>query len=761
MFNYLNLNDVEFEELCKDVMERKLKMRLRTYAKGRDGGINLGDTHIPMRVFVQVKHYGRSTFSSLKTSLQKEIPKVENHNPKQYYLCISKELTASNIEEIYMMFHNYMDSSANIVTLKEIDDFLQKETNTDIVQKHFKLWLHASGILSQMYNRNMFIDCEMLFANIDEEKKIYVQTNAFERSLQLLEKNRILMIIGAPGVGKTVTSKMLLLKMAGLDYRVRYSTNGDISEIKRSLSIDPDQKEIILLDDCLGQHYFTMSDRVESELISIINYIKMHPNKLLIMNSRVTILNEAKARSIDFEKISDENTFQKYIINMDDLSYKDKSRILYNHLIAQNLPQEYLIELEKNDCYRDIVEHPNYTPRLVEYVTRKSFFKEIRPDDYFSRVKIKFDFPDKIWEEEFSRRHTSIDRIFMFVLYSITDTFVDYSLLKRAFERRLSLLNNLDTSLNHFDQTVKRLNGSFISILDDTGVRMISVLNPSINDYLRKKFYSNPLELEKIQQSVIHLNQIERCYQNPIDQFNSIADKVKSGDILNLSFNSKKEAYSTITLFALELNLKRAEYRKIIHTLLLNCNIDNCEKKYGLSSPFNLVIKNLLENQELFDYYRISNILSDQKKFRTFLLNFDLDRINKVMSCLCPIMIKSKVIDLGNIKDYTHIVQSTIEESVEFWIDEVDLSSIFDSSDLEDIVKDNADDPSGEEAEYDTYSIETEVHNEAKNYLNDKLNSWLGDSKFVDWEVLDQLVDDSKLVDLSGEDIIDLVIDDI
>lgn len=43
IFNYRNLNDVEFEELCKDIMKRKLGVKLKTFRKGKDGGIDLQD----------------------------------------------------------------------------------------------------------------------------------------------------------------------------------------------------------------------------------------------------------------------------------------------------------------------------------------------------------------------------------------------------------------------------------------------------------------------------------------------------------------------------------------------------------------------------------------------------------------------------------------------------------------------------------------------------------------------------------------------
>ena len=39
MLNYNNLNDVEFEELCQDIIEKKLGVQLHRFAEGRDGGI--------------------------------------------------------------------------------------------------------------------------------------------------------------------------------------------------------------------------------------------------------------------------------------------------------------------------------------------------------------------------------------------------------------------------------------------------------------------------------------------------------------------------------------------------------------------------------------------------------------------------------------------------------------------------------------------------------------------------------------------------
>jgi hypothetical protein len=104
LYDFTNLSDVEFERLSADILSRQLGVKLRYFAPGRDGGIDLVDDMAQKNIVVQVKHYAKSSFSSLLTSLKKEVDKVKTINPKQYYICVSQELTALNIKEIYNLF---------------------------------------------------------------------------------------------------------------------------------------------------------------------------------------------------------------------------------------------------------------------------------------------------------------------------------------------------------------------------------------------------------------------------------------------------------------------------------------------------------------------------------------------------------------------------------------------------------------------------------------------------------------------------------
>ena len=82
MYDFTNLSDVEFEKLSADILSRQLGVKLRYFAPGRDGGIDLIDENQQKNIVVQVKHYAKSNLNSLLTSLKNELIKVKNMKPK-------------------------------------------------------------------------------------------------------------------------------------------------------------------------------------------------------------------------------------------------------------------------------------------------------------------------------------------------------------------------------------------------------------------------------------------------------------------------------------------------------------------------------------------------------------------------------------------------------------------------------------------------------------------------------------------------------
>ena len=137
--------------------------------------------------------------------------------------------------------------------------------------------------------------------------------------------------------------------------------------MKRSISADPEQKEIILLDDCLGQCYFRLRDTQENELSALIKYVRYHPNKCLLLNSRITIFNEAREHSPEFSQLFDRGVIPIRCIDAEEIPPQEKALILYALMRKFQVPDQYYQSIRKNKNYRTIVAHANYNPRIIEY----------------------------------------------------------------------------------------------------------------------------------------------------------------------------------------------------------------------------------------------------------------------------------------------------------------------------------------------------------------------------------------------------------
>lgn len=681
MFNYANLNDVEFEELCKDVMQKKLSTSLRVFAKGRDGGIDLTDNVNTHSIIIQVKHYIGSKFANLRTTLKKEIDNVHKWNPTQYYICCGMQLTDGNISDVYEMFSDYMKSDENIITLKEIDEFLQKPENGDVVRKHYKLWLYASNILNEIYNQEIFIDCEALLSDIDEGCKFFVQTNIYNQCIEHLDKTGLLMITGGPGVGKTTTSKMLVLYYASQGYRVRYTTNGDISDIKKSLSNDKECKEIVLLDDCLGQHYFHMKSTQENELLSLIKYVKLSNNKKLILNSRITIFNEAKERSGEFNIFFKENKIRHSIINMDSITSLEKAKIFYNHLIYKRVPSQYINSIKENKNYLKIVQHKNYTPRVIEHVTFSFNYLKIIPSKYFDYIHDSLDNPNDIWKNEFERRLQEVDRAFLSTLYSLTDTNVEYSVLKNCFDRRLTRISNIDFTLNNFELVLSRLNESLINVIDNKSKMSIGVINPSVNDYLKNALTLNKLELNEVRNSICMFNQFERSYSKE-ELSNVYFEYIISEKINEIDFDSDSERNYFISSHICKYNIKNYKYREVIFDYLDHSYCYTYSKSDWLS---HIEVFTLLLDKDMYEFYSINEFIEDEFHIYNLFSNLNLDELIETINRL------TECYEING-KEYVWfklLCKKMMNDEILYYSENINVSDYYDNNDIHELLKEN------------------------------------------------------------------------
>ena len=612
MYQYGNLSDFEFELLCRDIMERKLGCPLRCFAPGRDGGVDITETKLSGKHMVQVKHYIDSPYRTLLSSLKKELPKVKQKQPEHYYVCCAKQLTAQNISEIYQLFSDYMDDAEAVVDLMQIDNFLHKKENADILERHYKLWLESTSVLEQLGNQDIAIDCDAFFYQIEKEQKLFVKTKYYEEGRQILENEHMLMLLGDPGVGMTMLTKMLALAFVAEGYRIRYTTNGELSDLKRALSADRKRKELIVLDDCLGQHYFKMQETKENELLALVKYIMHNPNKLLIMNSRVTIFHEARERSCDFRYFMDDENIKIRKLEMNGLDEEEKGWIFYNHLYFSGIPEEYYQNISKDRRYRAIVRHPNYTPRLVEFVTKKKNYKQVASDCYATFIMDCLRNPTELWKDEFTRKLGAEDRALLLTLYSLTDTSVEEPVLVRAFLKRLSGLEGMDTTRNLYEEALRRLTDSMVQLMEQNGRKRIGVCNPSINDFLKNYIRENPMEQANMPAYATEYVQLERICPDRVEEF------VRNGQIYQYHFSMLEEMRGKI-LGA----ICNREIRDICHTEFVQAFLKEPGSCYTDKGDKSVEILFALLQEKMDAFYHTRENLK-QETLEEFLMELDL-----------------------------------------------------------------------------------------------------------------------------------------
>jgi hypothetical protein len=627
MYNLNNLNDYEFELLCKDIMQKKLETDLYTYARGRDGGIDIADKGLNPQIIIQVKHYKK--YGDLKNTLVKiELAKIKGINIKSYYICTGICLTKANKNEICEIFKDYNIDNSNIISGIDIDDFLQDETNRNIVNKHYKLWLCSTSIILLINNQNIFIDCEELMLDIEDQLKLLVETEAYNKAKEILHKNNIIILTGGPGVGKSTISKMLLLYWANKGYKVRYSSENDVSEMKKVLSRDPEEKEVVLLDDFLGQHYLNIKDSYPNEIKSLISFIERNKNKKLILNTRITIFSEAKQLFINFSQLMQRYDENIYLINLNNMTDCEKAKIFYNHMYFNSISKEYFEDIKKDRRYFNIIKHKNFNPRIIEFITNKFNYSSIPSERYYEYTMQKLNNPEDVWRNEFEKRMQNYDRIFMYVLYSLTDITIDIEKLQKAFNFYIENLSQVDTSINIFNNSFVRLSNSLIKSFEQNGSIKVSVLNPSINDYIKNELKTNSIEQKQIIKYSLYVEQIVKI-ENSNESKKTIEDMIISGEMFTL--NCLKLSINYYYLFFVVKNsigdTKIYSYaRRAFENCYLNVNF------YGYSierEKYSDIISKFIKTYS--DAYELNDILLDSTKIYFILKNLILNDLKEII----------------------------------------------------------------------------------------------------------------------------------
>lgn len=512
-YNFSTLNDKDFEILVKDLLNAEFDLNLQHFKSGKDKGIDLRYSQPTNNnsIVVQVKHYVGSGYSQLKSKLKNdEFSKIKKLNPQKYILATSISLSASQKDEIRNLLHPYIKTSNDIIGKEDLNGYLQK--NPQIERNHFKLWFSSTNVITSILNNAIEGRSRYLIQRLNKNIPLYVVTEKLKDANDILLKEKLILITGQPGIGKTTLAELLILEKAFDNFQIYQVEN--ISEAELVLGNDEEKPQLFYFDDFLGANYneIVNAHKTETQLTRFVEQVKNTPNKFIILTTRTVILNQAIQK---YEKIGRSSlSSNQFELKLNDYNKYEKALILYNHIYFRGLRAELFEKIIEDKFYNKIISHRNYIPRLIEFITDVNQTKNITPENYREFIALNLKNPKEIWRSSFTNQIYYFDKCLLLTLFTFEKNVMEKN-LSEAFNERLKYEkkeHNQIINTNQFHDSIKILLNGFISsnLHLENSIREYNFINPSLIDFLLPYVSESDSEIRAIISSIKYIEQLRR-----------------------------------------------------------------------------------------------------------------------------------------------------------------------------------------------------------------------------------------------------------
>lgn len=482
-YDFKILQPSEFECFSRDLLQAREDIFIESFADGRDKGIDLRFAYSKDKTcIVQCKRY--KEWKELKGKLKEEVEKVKRLSPQRYILTTSVDLTVKQKDEVLAMFNPFILSGMDILGKKDLNNLLEK--NPEIEKNYHKLWLASTNVLNTIINRATLNWSSFELEKIEKDIRLYVENESLNKALDVLKENHYVVISGIPGIGKTTLARMLVYTMLARGYE-EFVYVDDMDTAAKMFS--KEKRQIFFFDDFLGANSFVQqSVSFENKLITFIDKVRNSKHTLFILSTREYVLSEAMAH---YEKLSMSNIdIAKCTIELEYYTKTIRAKILYNHLAEANIPPEYINVFIDKRGYMTIINHQNFNPRVIESIIKEQIWETIDSNDFANKVKEFFDNPISVWQFAFEK--LDVETRYTLLVLGTMGGHVRLDDFQEGY-RQFCILTSQEVGLKYDDvkwrQSLKVLMNCFLKIDNRNGIKLVTMYNPSIADFI--VFYLN------------------------------------------------------------------------------------------------------------------------------------------------------------------------------------------------------------------------------------------------------------------------------
>lgn len=517
-YDFRSLSPLEFEDITRDLLQRKLNLSLEIFAPGRDGGVDLRHCADDGRTVVaQCKHYINTGYPALRATLVRELPQITRLSPSRYIVATSVQLTLKNKKELKSLLSPFVRRTSDIFGLRELNALLRDFP--EVEKSHFKLWLTSTTVMQSLMHSATFNQTEWYRERIRTRAKLYVQNRSFFAAKELLDQYGFCIIAGNPGIGKTTLADMLVLDHLGHGFEAN-KVEHHVSEMKE-VAIEG-ARQVFIYDDFLGQTSFEdkLDKNEDKALVMIIDKIRRskHKTMRLILTTREYILNSAKRH---YGPLADEDWHPfECVVSLNDYSRIDRAKVLYNHLYFSGLSLDYKKALLQDKRLLSIIDHEHYNPRIIDWMTDDNKVRDCTPGQYVDRFLSSLESPHLIWLDAVENKIKSASRHLLFTLGSLAAGVRNDDLEKawEAFYLWRGKRYGFSCEPNEFNHALRELDGNFIAISKGRGdkreARFVQFHNPSIRDCIEESLKSNQREAEDLCRTASFFEQLSGMWNS-------------------------------------------------------------------------------------------------------------------------------------------------------------------------------------------------------------------------------------------------------
>lgn len=515
MRRYDNFSDHDFELFVADLLGAELGLRFEAFPRGADGGVDLRAL-IPRRSrphVVQCKHYVHSSFSTLLRAARVESERLAKLRPQPatYRFVTSRRLTAGGKARIAEVLRPWVRADDDVLGAHDLELLLNR--HPEVERRQVKLWLTGGTQLAALLHSGTVARSQTLLDEIERAMPRYVQGAVFGEARQQLRAERVLVIAGVPGIGKTTLARILLAD-AVLDGYEPIDISRDIEEAWELA--EPGVKQIFLYDDFLGRTALEerFAKNEDRRLIDFMRRATRGRSTLFVLTTREYILRQAAQlyERLDQERVGG----RRLLLELPSYSRLDRARIFANHAFhSTQLNTQTKQELVTDEAYGRIIDHPNYSPRTIEWITGMSGH-DLQARELANYVDFAVDaleHPERVWQHAFEREIDGHGRALLFALASLPER-VELDHLGRAFEE-VCRVSHLSLSGRAFERTLAALDDSFLRTLHDDADRwenrgvLASPYDPSVVDFLSDYLRRSPGDAQRLALASLFFEQVE------------------------------------------------------------------------------------------------------------------------------------------------------------------------------------------------------------------------------------------------------------